>query len=267
MAGRAARARRQPSGVPATAPSRAGPLPRRAARPQGRRLGLRSCPRRGSRAASPTAGPTSSASTIHRGWTPSSWRRRGPTASVACSSSGRASRTWAPGCATTSSPGPGAVSPSSREPRTSSTPPGGRSPCSPPSACLAVAGEGRLSDHEGRILPLETGLAHFAMLAGAPIVPTAIVGTRWVHLGCRVSIRIGEPVHPADVRAGQAGGSRDDRPRPGASRGDARGRRRSRPSRLVRSDPLGGVQRPSLAGRDARGEPAHTLRAPRHRDR
>ncbi len=29
-------------------------------------------------------------------------------------------------------------------------------------ACLAIAGEGRLSDHEGRILPLETGLAHFA---------------------------------------------------------------------------------------------------------
>src|SRR3990170_1480442 len=28
-------------------------------------------------------------------------------------------------------------------------------------ACLAIAGEGRLSDHEGTILPLETGLAHF----------------------------------------------------------------------------------------------------------
>ena len=63
-------------------------------------------------------------------------------------------------------------------------------------ACLAIAGEGRLSDHEGRILPLETGLAHFARLADAPIVPTAIIGTRWIHLGSRVIIRIGEPVWP-----------------------------------------------------------------------
>jgi 1-acyl-sn-glycerol-3-phosphate acyltransferase len=70
-------------------------------------------------------------------------------------------------------------------------------------ACLAVAGEGRLSDHEGRILPLETGLAHFAMLAGVPIVPTAIVGTRWVHLGCRISVDIGEPVHPVAFGRGK----------------------------------------------------------------
>ena len=34
-------------------------------------------------------------------------------------------------------------------------------------ACLAVAGEGRLSDHEGEILPLETGLANFARMAEA----------------------------------------------------------------------------------------------------
>jgi 1-acyl-sn-glycerol-3-phosphate acyltransferase len=70
-------------------------------------------------------------------------------------------------------------------------------------ACLAVAGEGRLSDHEGRILPLETGLAHFSRMADAPILPTAIVGTRWVHLGSRVRVRIGEAVHPADFGRGR----------------------------------------------------------------
>ena len=70
-------------------------------------------------------------------------------------------------------------------------------------ACLAIAGEGRLSDQEGTILPLETGLAHFAMLAHAPIVPTAIVGTRWVHLGSRVSVRIGEPIWPNQFGRGQ----------------------------------------------------------------
>lgn len=72
-------------------------------------------------------------------------------------------------------------------------------------ACLAIAGEGRLSDHEGQILPLETGLAHFARLAGVPIVPAAIVGSRWVHFGSRVTIRIGEPVAPADYAGGRPG--------------------------------------------------------------
>ena len=72
-------------------------------------------------------------------------------------------------------------------------------------ACLAIAGEGRLSDHEGQILPLETGLAHFARMARAPIVPTAIVGTRWVHLGSSVTTRIGHPVYPADFPRGKDG--------------------------------------------------------------
>jgi 1-acyl-sn-glycerol-3-phosphate acyltransferase len=72
-------------------------------------------------------------------------------------------------------------------------------------AGLAIAGEGRLSDHEGRILPLETGLAHFARLAGAPIVPTAVVGTRWIHLGSRVTITIGVPVPATQFRRGKDG--------------------------------------------------------------
>lgn len=72
-------------------------------------------------------------------------------------------------------------------------------------ACLAIAGEGRLSDHESRILPLETGLAHFSRMARAPIVPTSIIGTRWVHLGSRVEIEMAEPVHPGDFPAGKIG--------------------------------------------------------------
>ncbi len=72
-------------------------------------------------------------------------------------------------------------------------------------ACLAIAGEGRLSDHEGQILPLETGLAHFSRMSKAPIVPTAVIGTRWVHFGSRVAIRIGEPVHPDDFARDKAG--------------------------------------------------------------
>ena len=71
--------------------------------------------------------------------------------------------------------------------------------------CLAIAGEGRLSDHESRILPLETGLAHFARMARAPIVPAAIVGSRWVHFGSSVEIRIGTPVDATDFGAGKPG--------------------------------------------------------------
>lgn len=72
-------------------------------------------------------------------------------------------------------------------------------------ACLAIAGEGRLSDHEGEILPLETGLAHFAKLARAPILPVAVIGTRWISFGSHVTIRVGEAVYPGDVGGGKAG--------------------------------------------------------------
>jgi 1-acyl-sn-glycerol-3-phosphate acyltransferase len=71
---------------------------------------------------------------------------------------------------------------------------------------LVVAGEGRLSDEENRILPLETGVAHFAIQAGVPVLPTAVIGTRWVAFGRTIRFRIGRAVYP---------------PEPGASRGRA----------------------------------------------
>ena len=75
-------------------------------------------------------------------------------------------------------------------------------------ACLAIAGEGRLSDHEGEIRPLETGLAHFARLARVPILPVAIIGSRWVSFGSHVTIRVGPPVEPADYGRGKVGARR-----------------------------------------------------------
>jgi 1-acyl-sn-glycerol-3-phosphate acyltransferase len=71
--------------------------------------------------------------------------------------------------------------------------------------CLAIAGEGRLSDREGEILPLEPGIAHFAQLGRAPIVPTGIIGTRWVRFGKRIRVVIGDPVDPGDHARGAAG--------------------------------------------------------------
>lgn len=73
---------------------------------------------------------------------------------------------------------------------------------------LAIAGEGRLSDRESQALPLETGVAHFAMLAHAAILPVAVIGTRWVRFGGTVRFRIGRPVS-ADEMGGGRGGARD----------------------------------------------------------
>ena len=70
---------------------------------------------------------------------------------------------------------------------------------------LAVAGEGRLSDREGAIVPLEDGPAFFALRARAPVVPAAVIGTRWVHFGKRVTLRIGTPVGVEGRRADRAG--------------------------------------------------------------
>jgi 1-acyl-sn-glycerol-3-phosphate acyltransferase len=96
---------------------------------------------------------------------------------------------------------------------------------------LAIAGEGRLSDHEGDPLPFEPGVGHFAQLARVPVVPLSVDGTRWVSFRSRVRLVIGEPVDPADLRAGRAAAAQlsetvrgrvvdglvgvADRPRPG----------------------------------------------------
>jgi len=66
---------------------------------------------------------------------------------------------------------------------------------------LAIAGEGRLSDREGAIVPLEDGPAFFALRAGVPIVPVAVIGTRWLRFGKRVVLRIGPMVSTAGMRA------------------------------------------------------------------
>jgi 1-acyl-sn-glycerol-3-phosphate acyltransferase len=70
---------------------------------------------------------------------------------------------------------------------------------------LAIAGEGRLSDREGAIVPLEDGPAFFALRARVPIVPMAIIGTRWLRFGKVVELRIGTPVELDGLRADRAG--------------------------------------------------------------
>ena len=70
---------------------------------------------------------------------------------------------------------------------------------------LAIAGEGRLSDTEGAIVPLQDGAAFFALRGRVPIVPLAIIGTRWLRFGKRVELRAGVPISTDDLRPNRAG--------------------------------------------------------------
>lgn len=70
---------------------------------------------------------------------------------------------------------------------------------------LAIAGEGRLSDREGAIVPLEDGAAFFALRAQVPIVPLAIIGTRWLHFGKRVTLKAGAPLELEGLRPNREG--------------------------------------------------------------
>ena len=65
---------------------------------------------------------------------------------------------------------------------------------------LALAGEGRLSDREGAIVPLQDGSAFFALRARVPIVPMAIIGTRWLRFGKEVTMRVGPAIPTAGRR-------------------------------------------------------------------
>jgi 1-acyl-sn-glycerol-3-phosphate acyltransferase len=62
---------------------------------------------------------------------------------------------------------------------------------------LALAGEGRLSDRDGAIVPLQEGASYFALRARVPILPVVIIGTRWLRFGKRVEMRAG-PLVPTD---------------------------------------------------------------------
>ena len=66
---------------------------------------------------------------------------------------------------------------------------------------LAIAGEGRLTEDEDVVLPLNEGAAFFAIRAGAPILPVAINGTRWLAFGKVVRVRVGTPIPTTALRA------------------------------------------------------------------
>ncbi|AFY46041.1 1-acyl-sn-glycerol-3-phosphate acyltransferase [Nostoc sp. PCC 7524] len=61
---------------------------------------------------------------------------------------------------------------------------------------LILFPEGRLADTEGRLhLPLKRGTVMYALRAGVPIVPVALIGTQDLYWGKELTVRFGEPLH------------------------------------------------------------------------
>jgi 1-acyl-sn-glycerol-3-phosphate acyltransferase len=70
---------------------------------------------------------------------------------------------------------------------------------------LALSGEGRLSDTDADLVPIQEGAAFFALRAGAPIVPMAIIGAHWLRFGKTVTMRVGPVIELHGRRADRAG--------------------------------------------------------------
>lgn len=70
---------------------------------------------------------------------------------------------------------------------------------------LSIAGEGRLSDREGELVPIYEGAAYFALRAQVPVLPVAVIGTRWLSFGRLVTVRAAEPISVAGMRADRHG--------------------------------------------------------------
>ncbi len=113
---------------------------------------------------------------------------------------------------------------------------------------LIIAGEGRLSDREGEIVPLYDGPAYFALRAKVPVLPVAVIGTRWLRFGGTVTLRAGMLLPIDGLRADRAGVETLTAARTGVDGRAARRCPRRAASRTIRSLADRPVCRPSLAG-------------------
>jgi 1-acyl-sn-glycerol-3-phosphate acyltransferase len=62
---------------------------------------------------------------------------------------------------------------------------------------LAIAPEGRIHAGERVVLPLDEGVARFAVRSAVPIVPVGIIGVSWLRFGGTVRVRVGDPIPTA----------------------------------------------------------------------
>ncbi len=63
-------------------------------------------------------------------------------------------------------------------------------------AHLAIAPEGRIHVGERALLPINEGVAFFALRAGVPVVPVGLTGTGWLRFGKTIRVRVGAPIAP-----------------------------------------------------------------------
>lgn len=65
---------------------------------------------------------------------------------------------------------------------------------------MAIAGEGRVTEREDEVLPLNEGAAYFAIQNQVPLVVIAVNGTRVLRFGKRIRVRVGDPIPTVGTR-------------------------------------------------------------------
>jgi len=61
-------------------------------------------------------------------------------------------------------------------------------------ARIGIAPEGRIHAGERFLLPIDEGVAFFALRARVPIVPVGLTGTGWLRFGKTIRVRVGTPI-------------------------------------------------------------------------
>ena len=82
---------------------------------------------------------------------------------------------------------------------------------------LGIFAEGRIGFRESGLLDFEDGAAAFAISAGVPVVPCAIVGSTNLWFRRRVEIRFGAPIRTDAVRGREARAALETRIREGVA--------------------------------------------------
>jgi 1-acyl-sn-glycerol-3-phosphate acyltransferase len=78
---------------------------------------------------------------------------------------------------------------------------------------LGIFAEGRIGFQETELLPFEEGAASFALAAGVPIVPCAIVGSTDLWFRRRIEVRFGPPIETSGIRGRGARAEVEERTR------------------------------------------------------
>lgn len=65
---------------------------------------------------------------------------------------------------------------------------------------LVLAPEGRLGEEEGKLGPLQHGAAYLSENTGVPLLPVGATGTKELWLRKTLTLRIGKPIFPDEIK-------------------------------------------------------------------